>query len=456
MDTSHRERIQFGISTEKRQPVATKFAGIVAPHVWKEITPDQLPNNFITIDQDGASNCGAQAGKKLINFQTNGSLIVSAHPVYRARSTFPSPGMVLDDIVNLPCTQGTTLEVIDSSNLCDEDKMSQPITVPTPISGSAPQELNVDDIEELASACDVYGGVVVTANIAWSEWNTEQGIPAFISDAVIDGGHAMAFKIPAIYKGVKGLFGQNSWGNDGDSINQTSWIFLTEDFLKNRGTGAGTFKVPPVNPNPLFPRTLQKGMNGKDVEQLQKDLGGLKIDGDFGPITRHAVMAFQSAHSLLVDGVVGPKTVVILTQTSAITPPGMSIIRENSDTKETTGTFMAVNNGKTLTGYTLELPWLNNQQNISCLPTGMYECSLAWQVDLKEYNYQIQSIPGRDGVFIHWGNFYKDSKGCILTGSSLVDLNGDGEKDVASTRAMVASIKELFNNQPFKLTITNL
>jgi peptidoglycan hydrolase-like protein with peptidoglycan-binding domain len=54
--------------------------------------------------------------------------------------------------------------------------------------------------------------------------------------------------------------------------------------------------------------TLRNGSRGPAVVELQLMLGGLRPDGVFGPVTDAAVRRFQSAHSLTVDGVVGPRT----------------------------------------------------------------------------------------------------------------------------------------------------
>lgn len=57
---------------------------------------------------------------------------------------------------------------------------------------------------------------------------------------------------------------------------------------------------------------LKQGDTGQAVVQLQVDLNGhgakLAEDGDFGPATHEAVVAFQEANGLAVDGVVGPAT----------------------------------------------------------------------------------------------------------------------------------------------------
>lgn len=41
---------------------------------------------------------------------------------------------------------------------------------------------------------------------------------------------------------------------------------------------------------------------------LQQRLGGLSADGVFGPLTRGAVVSFQSGRGLVADGIVGPIT----------------------------------------------------------------------------------------------------------------------------------------------------
>ena len=59
-------------------------------------------------------------------------------------------------------------------------------------------------------------------------------------------------------------------------------------------------------------RTLQRGMKGKDVRELQENLVMLgepiMIDGIFGPSTKRAVVKFQRKAGLPVDGVVGSET----------------------------------------------------------------------------------------------------------------------------------------------------
>ena len=55
----------------------------------------------------------------------------------------------------------------------------------------------------------------------------------------------------------------------------------------------------------------RQGSRGAMVAQIQRALH-LKDDGIFGPLTTEAVKDFQAAHSLTVDGIVGPATLAML------------------------------------------------------------------------------------------------------------------------------------------------
>lgn len=54
--------------------------------------------------------------------------------------------------------------------------------------------------------------------------------------------------------------------------------------------------------------TLRRRSSGPFVEDVQKKLPGVVVDGFFGPITEAAVREFQRTLGLVPDGIVGPKT----------------------------------------------------------------------------------------------------------------------------------------------------
>lgn len=52
---------------------------------------------------------------------------------------------------------------------------------------------------------------------------------------------------------------------------------------------------------------LKRGLKGAPVKRLQERLG-IDADGDFGPGTEKAVREYQQANGLAVDGIAGPDT----------------------------------------------------------------------------------------------------------------------------------------------------
>lgn len=65
----------------------------------------------------------------------------------------------------------------------------------------------------------------------------------------------------------------------------------------------------PIPPTPPTDRPMiGKGDSGPAVSGLQRSMGVLEVDGDFGEITRTQVISFQNACGLDADGIVGPVT----------------------------------------------------------------------------------------------------------------------------------------------------
>lgn len=96
-----------------------------------------------------------------------------------------------------------------------------------------------------------------------------------------------------------------------------------------------------------LPTVLKQGATGDHIERMQSSLARLgysdasgrvlKADGDFGERTGEAVKAFQKAHGLQVDGVVGPDTRAALLKAertpllSERTHPDHSLFQEARD-----------------------------------------------------------------------------------------------------------------------------
>lgn len=70
-------------------------------------------------------------------------------------------------------------------------------------------------------------------------------------------------------------------------------------------------------------RTLELGMEGPEVEELQARLRKLGFDapGRFGAVTDFAVRRFQESRGLLPDGLVGPRTREALAEAEPAEPP---------------------------------------------------------------------------------------------------------------------------------------
>lgn len=101
---------------------------------------------------------------------------------------------------------------------------------------------------------------------------------------------------------------------------------------------------------------------------------------------------------------------------------------------------------------TLELPYLNNQKRISCIPKGEYE--VVKHVSPKFGKcFWIKNVPDRSEILIHKGNYHKDTLGCILVGAAFLDINNDGYRDVTSSKKTVEYLLKILP-ESFNIYIT--
>lgn len=110
------------------------------------------------------------------------------------------------------------------------------------------------------------------------------------------------------------------------------------------------------------------------------------------------------------------------------------IHRTQKGDKQTLGELSLYDNsGKVLDCKTLELPWKDNQRQISCIPPGTYIVVPRNSPKFSDH-FHVTNVPGRSYILIHPGNYHTQIQGCILVGRDHIDINGDGDKDVTASK----------------------
>ena len=72
--------------------------------------------------------------------------------------------------------------------------------------------------------------------------------------------------------------------------------------------------------------------------------------------------------------------------------------------------------------HTLENPWLNNQQEISCIPSGEYKV-VNYSSKKFPNHWILNDVKDRSYILIHEGNTSDDTFGCILVGDTISSYN---------------------------------
>lgn len=102
---------------------------------------------------------------------------------------------------------------------------------------------------------------------------------------------------------------------------------------------------------------------------------------------------------------------------------------------------------------TIELPWLDNQQDISCIPEGNYTPMIRDSIKLGTH-LSINGVPGRRNILLHpANNALKELKGCI---APVMEISGEGtglDSKMAMGKLMNVLYKDLKQMKPVNLII---
>jgi hypothetical protein len=122
------------------------------------------------------------------------------------------------------------------------------------------------------------------------------------------------------------------------------------------------------------------------------------------------------------------------------------------------GTFGVLRfDGATL--FTGELPDRGNASNLSCIPTGQYDCKWTYSPAFKRMMYVVTGVDHRSGIRIHPANLMGDTTkgfkshlyGCIALGKKTGTLAG--QRAVLASQPAVRLFEDAMDRQPFKLEI---
>jgi hypothetical protein len=100
---------------------------------------------------------------------------------------------------------------------------------------------------------------------------------------------------------------------------------------------------------------------------------------------------------------------------------------------------------------TLELPYRDNERNISCIPEGHYD--VVPRTSKKYGNHlHVTGVEGRSLILIHYANYvgsdnprtgHSDLRGCIAVGQKFGDITGDGIVEILNSKNTMKALMDV-------------
>lgn len=125
------------------------------------------------------------------------------------------------------------------------------------------------------------------------------------------------------------------------------------------------------------------------------------------------------------------------------------------------GTFGRITIGD-LTLFTGELPWRDDENDISCIPAGTYDCVMSYSPHFRKQLYAVTGDVKRSGVRIHaanlFGNTDKGFKSQLLGCIALGEKRGwiGKQKCLFLSQSALRKFEKALNNEPFILEIKDV
>lgn len=96
--------------------------------------------------------------------------------------------------------------------------------------------------------------------------------------------------------------------------------------------------------------------------------------------------------------------------------------------------------------HTIELPWISNTRNVSCIPEGRYELRKG-MTQQRGLHIRVKEVPGREGILFHPGNeAARDLRGCIAPVTMLTGP-GKGVRSRIANEKLNALVQQAWNRK---------
>lgn len=117
------------------------------------------------------------------------------------------------------------------------------------------------------------------------------------------------------------------------------------------------------------------------------------------------------------------------------------------------GTNGELRSGADLICFTIELPWLQNQHNISCIPEGRYELRKRF-VEKFGLHLLVVDVPDRSWILIHPATDAKTQlRGCIAPVTQLTGPGKGSESSLANEKLKALVLAALEQKEKVFVTI---